>query len=64
MKKILSEIIQDTPCPLYNDNILLKTDETYIFYKGGMKLQKQIVNKENELFQFLLIQDIKNEEFI
>ena len=63
MKKILSEIIQVTPCPLYNDNILLKNDETYIFYKGGMKLQKQIVNKENELFQFLLIQDIKNEEF-
>ena len=63
MKKILSEIIKVTPCPLYNDNILLKNDETYIFYKGSMKLQKQIVNKENELFQFLLIQDIKNEEF-
>jgi hypothetical protein len=63
MKKILSEMIEITPCPLYNDNILLKNDETYIFYKGGMKLQRQIVNKESELFQFLEIEDVKKEKF-
>ena len=63
MKKIISQIIKISPCPYFNDNILIKLDETYIFYKGGMKLQKQVLNKENELFQFLLIEDIKKESF-
>ena len=63
MKKTICEIIKISPCPLFNDNILIKQDETYIFYKGGMKLQRQILNKENELFQFLLIEDINKESF-
>ena len=63
MKKIISEIIGISPCSFYNDNILLKPDETYIFFKGNMILQKQIVKKENELFQFFLIEDLKSEKF-